>query len=178
MNDIDEKSNFDILVDHLEKVNAFKTAVKKPVKYTQVYKQSDIKRDTFFISDVDDDLTIISQVEGREKVENILKKGDVILVGSEGEQCIISVNNFFKIYNVVNGVATPRHEPRNVAHITAGIMKKVFGKTDPVKYISAFNKEVVLQVGDYLIQDPDNPDMYHSSSSDVFQNVYMFPKKV
>ena len=177
-----DESIFQSLKAYLEKHKLFKDYVKKKLQYRLAHSMQDIKNQSYFISNLDKDIRIVTKINGQKEIENTLHKGDVLIVGTKGEQYVTPIHKFIKVYDINKTIATPTQEKRKAAKITPKVMKEVIrGKTKDIgkeylktgiQFKSPWGEIFTLYVGDYLMKDISNNDGYYRIEGSAFNDTY------
>lgn len=159
----------------------FQKVYRKQIKFTQVFDQNDIKRNTFYVSNAFDPLPLTVITRNNNTVNSsdldvsavsVLKQDEVILVGSEGEHYIVGIRDFFREYDVHEGVATPRKDVFiSIALLTPEFLKKHFD--DPNTVIDFGS--VKFTSGDYIARNCDGG--LYKIQNDTLARMYVFPKQ-
>jgi len=149
------------LLREIKERGLWKVATKKSVPYKQfVGLPSAAPKKSFIIYEMDVPLEVITKIKGVKETTNTAKRGDVIFTGPLGEQYVVGPSKFISLYNVQEGIATPRPLPRMVAKITKTLLHN-----KPLQFIAPWGESMLLAPGDYLVQDPSGKGHYRIEKS-------------
>lgn len=162
---------FDDLVAYLKKEKLFVTAVKKLIKYKMVGSMKDMVPSTFYVHNEDEKRVVVTNIAGAKETQNTASRGDVVMMGKQGEMYVVPCGKFLKLYNVTDGVAQPRQEKRIVAMITKKVWRAVGVQGDSVVFKAPWGEDMMLKAGDVLVKDPSG-DGFYRVEKEAFKMTY------
>lgn len=149
---------------------------RKMIPFTQIFNQSDIQRNTFFICNAFEPIPLTVITRGDDEttsIVSVVKQDEVILIGPNGEHYIIAMRDFFKEYNVNEGIATPRKDIfASIAHLTEDFMEKHFDDPNTIVDFGV----IQFESGDYIARNCDG-GLYKIDTT-TFDNMYVVPKEM
>lgn len=141
------------LVKHLKKEKRFVWAQKKQLKYKLVKSLSDTTSYTMLIYSDVQPLEIITRLQGQTETKNTLKYGDILVTGPQEEQYVIAFSKFHNLYDVVDGIATPRCQFNKVAKVTESDWKQSGILSSQITFKASWGEDMILKIGDYIVED-------------------------
>jgi hypothetical protein len=144
------------LLREIKTLGLWKVATKKLVPYKQfIGLLTDAPKKSFMVYEMDVPLVVVTKINGVKETTNSAKRGDVIFTGPLGEQYVVGPSKFISLYNVQEGIATPRPLPRMVAKMTKFLLHN-----KPLEFMAPWGESMLLAPGDYLVQDPSGKGHY------------------
>ena len=109
----------------------------------------------------------------KKETVNTATKGDVVITGTRGEQYVVKPRKFLELYNVIDGVATPRPSPRLVARVSKAALETAAGGTS-ISFKAPWGEDMLLRAGDYLVKDGTSG--YYRIEARAFRDTYTWRK--
>ena len=114
----------------------------------------------------------VSTVLGAEKeTTNTVRYGDIYISGPQGESYIIRAKDFLRLYNINEGIATPRKQPRKVAKVTKRILKEL-DMPMSILFKAPWGEDMLLNAGDYLVKDTNGNGGVYRVEAKAFTQTY------
>ena len=156
-------------MNRLIKVLKFKKAVKKPINYELVNVEA-IKPCTFAI--VEKRMLVDTILDGIVETRNVTRRRDIIVSGTKDERYVISIKKFIELYDVNDGIAIPRQNPRWVARVGHQDFLNAGIKGRSIEFIAPWGETMVLNTGDYLVKDTNGG--FYRIEKTAFKDTYIF----
>lgn len=158
--------------DQIVKLAKFKTAAKRQLKYKRVNSLDDASKKSFYVHTDDKTADVITVIDNKTEVKNVVAKGDAVITGTKGEKYVVRLSKFLDLYNVMDGVAMPRLLKRQVAEVTPQIWKKVVPpNTKFITFQTAWGEQMTLEKGDFIVKDQKH---YYRVAKTAFKDTYEF----
>lgn len=148
----------------------FRPATKRPIKYRLVDSYTALKPRTYFIATKP--FKLVTIIHGKEETKKQVQTGDFVLCGPFDERYAISPHKLIGIYNIIDGVLTPRPKQVMVAKVTAAHFRKHGWDPDNTTFIAPWGEEMRLEPGDFLVQQDKKRGHYYRISQEAFRKTY------
>jgi hypothetical protein len=125
---------------------------------------------------------IVTMIAGIKETESKpARSGDMVVRNRSpetgNEEMLVAAEEFAKRYRAVDGSADKRgwKEYRPIAtEMSYFIVSKAEGS---FRFIAPWGKEMIAEVGDVIIQNPENPDDTYRVAAKAFKNTYVIKQK-
>jgi hypothetical protein len=161
------------LTSHLERNGLWKPASKKPIKYEMKPSLKELTNGgpcTFTVYFGSLPTTkVVTYINNKRETTNQARQGDVIIKGPFGEKYVMTIFDFFRAYNVNDGIAIPRKTKKLVAQYTP-YLRKHLDIPQTFTFMTGWGQDMVLNVGDYVVKDKNNS--YYRIEAEAFRKTY------
>uniref|UniRef100_A0A6C0BDU3 Uncharacterized protein n=1 Tax=viral metagenome TaxID=1070528 RepID=A0A6C0BDU3_9ZZZZ len=165
-------NDFNILIEHLNSLSLFQTAVKKIYTYNRVLSLDHANKNTFYIH-TGEPVHVVTYIDGEKETSNTCNPGDFVISGINGEMYVIPPHKLPNNYNLVDEKLITRQQPRKIARITKTLLRKL-GLKQEIKFIASWGESMVLQSGDVLVKEDENK--YYRIEGRIFKKTYTLNK--
>jgi hypothetical protein len=162
--------DFDKVVTFLNSNDLFQKATKKLIRYRRVNSHEDEGKNTFYIH-TGEPIEIVTYIDGVKETTNTCQPGDYVITGPKGEKYVVLGKKIPALYNLIEEVLVTRLQPRKVAKITKGLLKKLNLK-DHIEFTASWGEAVSVSAGDFLVKEGEGK--YYKIDGEVFKKTYKF----